>query len=312
MSKTPKISAVMPVYNDARHLPRAIESVLDQTLQGFEFIIVDDHSTDETAEILAGYVQLDSRIRVIRNEKNIGVASSLNRGCEIASGELIARMDSDDISLPERFERQVAFLNAHPEVGVLGTQTVFIEEDGRFSQQPEWKKPTSHNDLVWRLLYSTPLCHPSVMMRMKCFREVGGYNPDYPNEDMKLWTEMTFVTRLVNLEDVLLYYRMPPTRHMQRLIYWEAHIQRVSREFAERLVGHEVDPKLIQVFFDFQLHNEVLRENVTLAEIIKVCQMLEDIFLAMKKTGLLELQSVESIETRLFHQIQRLVSAAFQ
>jgi glycosyltransferase involved in cell wall biosynthesis len=312
MSKTPNISVVMPVYNDARYLPRAIESILDQTLEAFEYIIVDDHSMDETRDIIARYARLDSRIRVIRNEKNLGVARSLNRGYKVASGELIARMDSDDISLPERFEKQVAFLEAHPRVGVLGTQTVFIEEDDRFSQQPEWEKPTSHNDLVWRLLYSTPICHPSVMMRMKCFKEVGGYNQDYPNEDMKLWTEMAFFTKLANLEDVLLHYRMPLQRHTQKLAYWEPHIQRVSREYAEKLVDHEIDPKLIQVFFDFQLHNEAIKKDVALDEAIKVCQMLEDIFQAMKKKGVLEPQDIESVETYLFRQIQCLVSPAFQ
>jgi glycosyltransferase involved in cell wall biosynthesis len=310
MSQIPRVSVVMPVYNAARHLPQAIESILDQTFREFEFIIVDDHSTDETADILSRYGQLDSRIRVIRNAQNMRVAHSLNRGCETARSELIARMDGDDISLPERFERQVAFLDAHPQVGVLGTQTVFIEKDGQFSRQAEWQKPTLHNDLVWCLLHSTPLCHPSVMMRTQCLREVGGYDPSYPNEDMKLWAEMAFITRLANLDDVLLYYRMPSIKHSQRFRYWTPHIQRVSRELAERLLGHAVDPRLIQIWFDFQLH-EALGKDVTQAEAIQVCQTLEAIFRAMKEKGLFELEDIEDTERRLADRIQQIIYAAY-
>ena len=302
----------MSTYNDARYLPGAIESILGQSLQDFELIIIDDHSADETPEALANYIQRDSRIRVIRNERNVGVARSLNRGIEVARGELIARMDSDDISLPERFDKQVAFLDAHPEVGVLGTQTLFIDESGQLFRQAEWEKPTSHNSLVWQLFYATPICHPSVMMRTECLRSVGGYSPDYPNEDMQLWTRMALTTKLANLDDILLHYRMPPEELIQKLSYWEPQVQRVGREYAERLTNHNIDPELARIFFIFQHYNGHIEEGVTLSQIFQVCCMLEDVFNGMRNRGLFELDDVETVENLLFHQTQRLVSVAFK
>lgn len=303
---------LLPAYNTARYLPEAIESILGQSYGDFELVIIDDCSTDETPSVITRYARKDSRIVVIRTKSNLGVARALNQGIDVAQGEYVARMDSDDVSLPERLEKQVDFLDTHPEVGVLGTQTLFIEEDGRLSQQAKWEKPASHNGLVWRLFYSTPFCHPSVMMRSRILREAGGYDPSYRNEDMQLWTRMAFLTRLANLNETLLYYRMPFKTHVQRLSYWEPHIQRVGREYAERLLGHEVDPELIRLFFYFEKYGEHLGSDCAVADIFRVCCLLQDIFDAMKDTGLFELGDIEASERLLLEQTERLVFFAFQ
>lgn len=306
------ISIIMPTYNNARYLSEAIDSILNQTFTDFEFIIVNDHSIDETAAILARYAYQDTRIHVIENNKNLGVARTLNRGIGIAQGEYIARMDSDDISLPDRFEKQVVFLDANPDVGVLGTQTLFIDENGQFCEQMTWEKPATHNRLVWQLLSATPFCHPSIMMRACCLRKAGGYDPDYPNEDMQLWTRMVFSTKLANLGDTLLYYRMSYETHVKKLLFWEEHIQRVSREFVERLLHRRVDQKLIRIFFYFQKYKEYFEPDLTLPDIFGVCRMLQDTFDAMKSQDILELDDLEAVENLVLHQTQDLVSTAFE
>ena len=311
MCSKPKVSVLLPTHNSMLYLSQAIESVLKQNYQDFEFLIIDDHSIDETSKLLAYYSQRDARIRIFRNEDNMGVARSLNRAIEVAEGEYIARMDSDDISLPERFQKQITFLDAHPAVGVLGTQTLFIEEDGQLSEQAQWEKPRSHNRLIWHLLYSTPFCHPSIMMRTECLHSAGGYNPAYQNEDMQLWTRMAFLTRLANLDETLLLYRLPYESHIRKLASYEPLVQRVSCEYIERLVHHSIDPKLVRIFFHFQKYGSYLEKGLALPDIFQVCTMLEEVFQAMQASQLFELDDIETVGSLLFHQVQGLISAAF-
>src|SRR6266480_6486765 len=128
MPNVPPISVVMPVYNSAGVVAEAVESILQQTFRDFEFIIVDDGSTDDTGEILHEYAQLDKRIRLYSQE-NSGLIEALNRYCRVAAGKYIARMDADDISLPARLEKQFRFMETHPEVGVLGTWIQDVDEN---------------------------------------------------------------------------------------------------------------------------------------------------------------------------------------
>src|SRR5918996_2481069 len=118
MISTPKVSVVMPAYNAAVYLDEAVTSILNQTFREFEFIVINDGSTDDTVSILDKYEKSDSRIRVYHQE-NQGMIAALNRGCRLARGKYIARMDADDISLPRRFERQLEFMEGHPQIGIL-------------------------------------------------------------------------------------------------------------------------------------------------------------------------------------------------
>ena len=145
----PQISVIMPVYNGERFLSEAVESILKQTYQDFEFIIVDDGSTDRSLEIIQYYQALDERIILIENGKNIGVASSLNKGISAAKGEFIARMDADDISLPERLEQQRAFMFTRPDLGVLGCNYYRIHADGELMDL--CVLPESHDQLQKRI-----------------------------------------------------------------------------------------------------------------------------------------------------------------
>src|SRR5439155_11608891 len=148
MYSTPKISVVMPAYNAGAYLRDAVNSILDQTFRDFEFIIVNDGSSDDTALILQEYEKIDSRVRVFHQE-NQGMIAALNRGCRMARGKYIARMDADDISFPRRFEKQLEYIERHPQIGMLGTWVYNVDDKG--SMTGTWRPPTNPNMPKWTL-----------------------------------------------------------------------------------------------------------------------------------------------------------------
>ena len=170
---TPAITVAMSVYNNADFLGLAIESILGQTFGDFEFLIVNDGSKDGSGGIIDSYAARDSRIRPIHQE-NRGLVASLNRIIAEARAPLIARMDGDDISMPKRFERQVAFLNANPDYGVAGCWALGIDKTGEDCHAGGGDQPTDQAGFL-KALYGGPLlCHPSVMMRTDVARAAGG------------------------------------------------------------------------------------------------------------------------------------------
>lgn len=206
MSNPPAISVVMAVYNSAAVVAEAVDSVLNQTFRNFEFIIIDDGSTDSSGDILRQYAQRDARIRLYAQE-NCGLIASLNRGCRLAQGRYIARMDADDISLPPRFEKQFRFLEEHLEIGVLGTWIQDIDERGR--PIIEWPVPADPIVVRWFLFFGNCIAHPSVMMRRDLMERLGYYRPDAIHvEDYDLWIRAAEVTGLANLPEVLVRYRV--------------------------------------------------------------------------------------------------------
>ena len=200
-----KISVLMPVYNAEKYLKSAIDSILSQTYSDFEFVIVDDCSSDASVSIIESYN--DSRIVFLKNEQNSGVAVTLNRGLELCRGEYIARMDSDDISRPERFAKQVAFLDMNPDVAVVtcGVRTFCdektISECGWSNVEPERIKKD--------LFFSCALAHPTVMMRKDIVSSLGGYAPEYNGlEDYELWCRIIENHKIASVGEVLFEYRV--------------------------------------------------------------------------------------------------------
>jgi len=192
----------MPVYNCELYIKEAIDSILNQTFDDFEFLIIDDASTDETVTIIKTYS--DSRIQLIEKEKNSGYTNSLNYGLSIAKGEYIARMDGDDISLPERFKKQVDFLEINPDIVVCGTLISII---GQNYLRP---RPEYHDEIKVNLLFGNCIAHPSVMFRSSIFQS---FNLSYdisrePAEDFALWVKLSNYGGLHNLQECLLQYRV--------------------------------------------------------------------------------------------------------
>lgn len=202
----PAVSVLMPVYNGERFLAEAIESILGQTFADFEFVIVDDGSTDTSPAILADYASRDPRIRVV-TQANAGIVAALNRGLAECRTALVARMDADDVSLPTRLERQVAFLATRPMVAVVGTAVQRISETG--AAGPEVRHPAAWQAIARGLRHGNCLAHPSVMMRRDAVMEVGGYREFLRHaEDYDLWTRVAERQELANLPDCLLRYRV--------------------------------------------------------------------------------------------------------
>lgn len=217
----PKISVVMPAYNAEKYIAEAIDSILAQTFGDFEFIILNDCSTDRTEQIILSYS--DERIVYLKNEKNMGVAATLNRGLSVARGEYIARMDADDISLPERFARQVAYLDEAPQTAVLGCNVECFEDGKTLSTGGSSTDPAQ---MRVDMFFSCGLAHPGVMMRRAVIAEQGGYDPEFEGlEDYELWCRVQENWQILALPEVLLRYRIhggqvtknPSERFVQRM-----------------------------------------------------------------------------------------------
>ncbi len=210
----PRVTVLMPVYNAAPHLLEAVDSVLTGSFADLELLAINDGSTDDSEELLRSVA--DSRLRIVRNPKNVGVAATLNRGLDLAQGNLIARMDSDDICLPDRLERQVAFMEANPSIGLSGTWA------RTFGAAPERRisPPLSPTEIKVQLLAFNALCHPTIMLRRDLFAERDlRYDIDAHHcEDLELWMRAAEYFQLANIPIIGLRYRV--------------HVNQVTNSFA--------------------------------------------------------------------------------
>jgi len=201
----PKVSVLMSVYNGEAYLERSIESILSQTFRDFEFLIINDASTDSTEDILKN--AHDPRIKVINNSVNLGLTKSLNRGIGIARGKYIARMDADDLSLPYRFEIQVGFLDSHPEYAILGSSYLLIDQEGRTLSLV--KVPVEDSQIRENLLKQNCFGHGSVMIRREAVQKVGGYDERFKcSQDYELWLRIVEAFKASNIEEALYCWRM--------------------------------------------------------------------------------------------------------
>lgn len=204
----PKISVILPVYNGQDYLPEAINSVLIQSASDFELIIIDDGSTDGSAAIIKKLD--DPRIRFFQ-QSNKGLAVTLNMAISLSRGKYIARQDQDDISLQSRFEKQVAFLDSNPDVGMVGTAAeIWVDNDRTYRLH---KHPADDGLLKLNLLFNNYFVHSSVMIKQSVLEELGGYSEDksrQPPEDYELWSRVMRKYKLANLPDVLMAYREVP------------------------------------------------------------------------------------------------------
>jgi len=198
----------MSVYNGEQFLSEAIESVLAQTFTDFEFLIVDDGSCDSSPQIISHYASLDARIRPIIRE-NKGLIASLNEILEIARAPIVARMDADDASMPDRFAVQKAFLEQNPDHGVVGAWSDEFDEHGRPIAYTESDQPVAYRELLYAIESREQLiCHPTAMYRRDIVRAVGGYHAAFRHcEDYDLWLRLANATKLANVPQRLLKYR---------------------------------------------------------------------------------------------------------
>ena len=207
VNAAPTISVLMSAYNAEKYLSDAVESILNQTFRDFEFVIVNDGSTDATSRILNQYAQKDDRIVLIEQD-NSGLCRALNVGLFSCRGELVARMDADDIAVPQRFEKQVEFLHSNPECVAVGTGLALIDSDGDIlgTQVP----PLTHDEIEASLFKGVgAVPHPTAMIRRTFLDQIGGYDETAIHvEDLDLWLRLSELGRLANMSNELLRYRL--------------------------------------------------------------------------------------------------------
>ena len=206
--ETPKISVVMPVYNAEAYLKDAIESILNQTLNDFEFIIIDDASTDNSFKIIEDFSKKDDRIVILRNENNLGIAETRTKGTKYAKGKYIAIADADDISTSKRFEKEYNYLERHRECGVVGGFIQLFDSDsGKIIGVRKYYEDDTN--LRKKLFLYCPVAQPVSMIRKEVFDNIGYYDPKYPPaEDLDLWFRIGTKYKFANIQEILLKYRV--------------------------------------------------------------------------------------------------------
>lgn len=202
-----KVSIVMCAYNSEKYIAESIESILNQTFADFEFIIINDASTDKTEEIIKTYQSKDSRVKLLQNKYKKGISGAANTGLDAAQGEFIARMDSDDISLPTRLEAQIKFLESHPEIGVCGAWVKLIGVD----EDIVWENPTDPDYIKCIMIFYGAISNPVVMFRRNILESNQLRYMDTAAEDYEMYVRLSRVTKLTNIPKVLLHYRMHQT-----------------------------------------------------------------------------------------------------
>lgn len=221
----PALTVLMPVYNGEKYLIEAIESILNQTLKNFEFLIIDDASTDKSVDIIKEFN--DKRIRLMCNDKNLGIAATLNKGIELAKTELIARMDADDISHETRLQKQFDYFAAHPDCALLSCTVQTITHDKQFVKIDHYKSQYYY----YNLIFECWIYHPTVMYKKSAVQNVGGYQSTY-SEDFDLWWHLSRNFQINHLQEVLLDYRLTNEslcRVTKKTEYEEAQLQQFLR-----------------------------------------------------------------------------------
>jgi len=239
-SGKPTISVIMSVYNGEKYLREAIESILSQTFTDFEFLIVNDGSTDGSLEIIQSYQ--DERIRVINNEQNIGLTKSLNKAIKQAKGEYIGRQDSDDVSFPNRFEEQIKYFEEHPEVALLGTSVYRIDERGKvFDRIIVRAKPGRS------LFKGNQFCHGSTMFKREAVSRLGGYNELFRYcQDYELWLRVAKYYEVSNLTQVLYNLRF----HRENIRSLKGEESALYHLLAIRLIKNDLDEEILEAIKD--------------------------------------------------------------
>lgn len=200
-----KVSVLLSVYNGQNHLKQCIESVLNQSYQEFEFIIIDDNSNDNSAQIIKSYQ--DDRIFFVQNDENIGLTKSLNKALSLAKGKYIARIDHDDIYLKNKLQKQIDFVTKNPQCKILFTDVIKIDEFG--NELPCYSRIKTPEDIYYHMHFINPVIHPTVMIEKSVIISVGGYDEDFKfAQDYELWSRLLYQYKFFKLNEPLLKYRV--------------------------------------------------------------------------------------------------------
>lgn len=247
---TPMVSVLLPCYNSERYIEQALVSILDQTYINLEVIVIDDCSTDNSLSIIEYYANADIRVKLIRNTENKKLITCLNIGISYAAGKYIARMDADDISLPCRIQKQVEFLERHPEYAICGCNAFHINERNKIIGQSFL--PQSNDEIKAFSKYYSPFYHPAVVIRSEVLKKMS-YSSNYLYvEDYELWLRLLNNYKCINLKEKLLMYRLHP----------EQISKTYSTEQTENVIRILVDHKILQNKNDLDTINFLYRYSI--------------------------------------------------
>ena len=241
-----KVSVIMSVYNGEGHIHDAVQGILAQTFTDFEFLIINDGSTDKTGDILRNFS--DPRIKVIDNGANIGITKSVNKGLQLACGEYISRMDHDDIPLPYQLAKQVTFLEQNPGIGMTAGWVDIIDE--RNNQKSIWKADRDNlipEDIFFTLFFENCIAQSSIMIRREILKQLGGYNEALRVvEDYELWNRVAKVTKIKKIPEVLVIRKEhgrnkdPKVSELYRRIQYDIYVNNIQKAHKHPLQPSEL------------------------------------------------------------------------
>jgi glycosyltransferase involved in cell wall biosynthesis len=295
MEQAPLVSVLMPVYNGEEYLNIAIDSILNQTFTNFEFLIINDGSTDNTDNIILSYT--DQRIRYIKNEQNLKLIATLNKGILLAKGKYIARMDADDISLPQRLEKQINFLENNPQIGLCGT---FMKTLGNTKDYTIGYEVNSDN-IKFRLLFDTHFPHPAAVLRKSVLQEFKlEYEAEFIHvEDYVLWNRMAEHTELAIIPEVLVIKREHENQISVVHLQTQQQIMGSFRKVLTEKITGAIDDNT------YKLYSQLLKaEYPTNAnDAIKLIELLDKIIRNNRKLRIYNPAILDAYFTKLAHSI---------
>ncbi len=268
----PKITVLMPVYNSEKFLHEAIDSILNQTFGNFEFLIINDASTDKSKKIILAYK--DPRIRYLENKKNLGVAKTLNRGLKLAKGKYVARMDADDISLPDRLKLQYERLMMDKNLVIVSSRFDWINEKGNYNST--YRFASSPEEIFYELQFRNCLGHPTVIFNKEIIvREFGGYDERCEAEDNDLWLRVSKKYKIVKLKKALMKLRR--SKQSKTVLFRKAlneSIINIAQNNLQSLIGKPIDADIVSILADLNLLScsspQKIKEALTILEEINV------------------------------------------
>lgn len=260
----PLVSILIPAYNVEHYVTEAIKAVMAQTYPNLEIIVIDDGSQDDTFSILNNLARQDKRIRLYRNDTNIGLIRTLNKGIDIASGEYIARTDADDITKPDWIYNIVKQLILHPDVMAMSAHLIKMPESTSIQTEKNpnsdiYHLPLTHEEIYREMLFRNPMNHSAIILHTSVFREYGlRYDENYPHaEDYKLWFEISKIGRLANFNQPLLYYRIHPTQV-------SCSKQKIQKQTARKIRREVINHYLAAYGIDFNIPKKPTYTDINL------------------------------------------------